>query len=363
MKNSSKTKAELIKELELSRKMVVALQKSANHESDIASQYLDIAGVIFVAINTDGEVTLINKKGCDVLGYDEQDIIGKNWFESFVPENIREVIIPISKKLLSGEIEPVEYFENIILTSSGEERIIAWHNTILKDKAGNIKGHLSSGEDITDRKRAEEEIKASLKEKDVLLKEIHHRVKNNLQVVSSILSIQSGYIEDKALKGIFQESQDRIKSMALVHEQLYHSEDLSSISSAIYLNSLLDNICHSYAHSCNSIKLKTDIEDINIDVDCAMLLGLLLNELCTNTIKYAFADKSNGELKVEFKLSENDTFRLIVIDNGVGLPEGFDIDKAESMGFLLIKSMVSQLEGTMEIGDGPGMKFSLTFPM
>ena len=130
-------------------------------ERDKAQKYLDIAGVILIAINRDGNVTLINKKGCDILGYDEREIIGMNWFDNFIPERLRDIIKPVSEKLLAGKIEPAEYFENPVLTRKGEERLIAWHNTILRDEKGTIVGHLSSGEDITERKRAEEALRNS----------------------------------------------------------------------------------------------------------------------------------------------------------------------------------------------------------
>jgi PAS domain S-box-containing protein len=121
-----------------------------------AKKYLDVAGVMFVAINTKGEVTLVNRKACKVMGYEQTEILGRNWFDNFLPERLREELRPVAQELLAGEMETVEYFENPVLTKSGEERIIAWHNTILKDEYGNITGTLSSGEDITQRKQAEE---------------------------------------------------------------------------------------------------------------------------------------------------------------------------------------------------------------
>lgn len=132
-------------------------------EKESAQRYLDLAGVIFLAINTEGEVTLINQKGCDVLGYDHEDIIGKNWFDNFIPKWLRENLIPVSKQLLNGDVGPVEYYENPILTKTGQERLIAWHNTILRDAGGNITGHLSSGEDITDKKLLEAKLKQAQK--------------------------------------------------------------------------------------------------------------------------------------------------------------------------------------------------------
>ena len=127
-------------------------------ERNKAQQYLNIAGVIIVAINEKGVVSLINKKGCDVLGYREDEIIGKNWFDHFIPKRLKKKIIPVSKSILAGDMEQAEYFENPILTKSGEERLIAWHNTMLKNEHGEIYGHLSSGEDVTDRRIAEESL-------------------------------------------------------------------------------------------------------------------------------------------------------------------------------------------------------------
>ena len=132
------------------------VEEALQQERDKAQTYLDLAGIMFVAINKEGEVTLINKKGCKILGYNDKDIIGKNWFDNFIPEKLRDVVKHVSKKLLAGELEQAEYSENPVLIRNGEERIIAWHNTILRDKSGNIIGHLSSGEDITDHKKAEE---------------------------------------------------------------------------------------------------------------------------------------------------------------------------------------------------------------
>ena len=150
-----------------SRSMVVDIAERKRaaealwEERSKAQEYLDIAGVVFVAIDVRGEVTLINQKGCEILGYKQEEIIGKNWFDNFLPERISGEVKSVFQKLMAGEVEPVEYFENLVLTKSDEERTIAWHNTVLRDEAGNITSTLSSGEDITERKRAEEALRES----------------------------------------------------------------------------------------------------------------------------------------------------------------------------------------------------------
>ena len=215
--------------------------------------------------------------------------------------------------------------------------------------------------EVKHREEAEKQIKVSLKEKDILLKEVHHRVKNNLQVVSSILNLQSAHIEDKKLKGIFQESQDRIRSMALVHDQLYQTKDISNISFPKYLRTLVGNIFASYTLSPSQVDLKIDVKDINFDIDTSIVLGIIVNELCTNALKHAFPDGRKGELKIDFKRSDNENYLLTVSDNGAGLSEDLDMDKTNSMGFLLIKSMLKQLDGKLEIDRSSGTSFRITF--
>lgn len=214
--------------------------------------------------------------------------------------------------------------------------------------------------EISERKRAEELISTSLKEKEVLLKEIHHRVKNNLQVVSSILNIQSSYIDDMKLQQIFKESQNRIKSMALVHEMLYQSRNLSSINFSEYVQNLLSNVFKSYNSS--GVRLKLNIADIPVSIDSSILLGLILNELCTNALKHGFPDGGPGEIKIGLNRSDKENLILVIENNGTNLPEQFDIKKTSSMGLLLVKSMVDQLEGSIEVDTSSDTAFKIIFP-
>ena len=175
-------------------------EEALRKERDIAQQYLDLAGVMFVAINTKGEVTLINKKGCEILGYSEEEIVGKNWFDNFLPKRLLDQVKPVSEKLLAGELETTEYFENPILTKQGEEKLVAWHNILLKDETGNIIGHLSSGEDITERKQAEEKA-------EKLMHDIGERYKElNLLYKVSGYSTESGL----SLEDVLQKTVDSI---------------------------------------------------------------------------------------------------------------------------------------------------------
>ena len=337
-------------------------EEALRKEKDRAQNYLDIAGVIFVAIKSDGEVTLINKKGCEILGYDESEIIGKNWFENFLPERIRTEITPVSKKLLSDEIEAAEYYENPILTSRGQERLIAWHNSALRDDGGNIIGHLSSGEDISERRLAEDQIKASLDEKEVLLKEIHHRVKNNMQVITSLLSLQSDIIKDQQHADMFRESQERIRAMALIHEKLYRSRDLARVDFNEYIKSLVNGLFRSHGIDTGRIVMKVKVEDVSLGIDHAIPCGLVINELVSNALKYAFPEDRKGEISVTLRSISEDEIELRVSDDGVGIPEDMDIGSTDSLGLELVTILTEdQLEGKINLDRTGGTTFRILF--
>jgi two-component sensor histidine kinase len=215
--------------------------------------------------------------------------------------------------------------------------------------------------EIAERKRAEEQIKASLGEKEVLLKEIHHRVKNNLQVVSSMLQLQSRNIKDKEMVEMFQESRNRVRSMALVHERLYQSRDLARIDFAKYIQSLANYLCRSYGVNTNVIQLKTDLHAVFLGVDTAIPCGLILNELVSNCLKHAFPDGREGEIRIELRSDGNGKFTLMVSDNGVGLPKDLDFRNTKSLGLQLVNTLVNQLEGTIELDRRGGTAFKITF--
>jgi two-component sensor histidine kinase len=215
--------------------------------------------------------------------------------------------------------------------------------------------------EIAERKRAEEQIKASLGEKEVLLKEIHHRVKNNLQVVSSMLHLQSRSVNDEETTEMFQESRNRVRSMALVHERLYQSKDLARVDFAKYIRGLANYLCRSYGVNTNVIQLRTNLHDVFLGVDTAIPCGLILNELVSNCLKHAFPDGREGEIRIELRSDGNDKFTLMVSDNGVGLLEDLDFRDTKSLGLQLVNTLVNQLEGTIELDRRGGTAFKITF--
>ncbi len=214
---------------------------------------------------------------------------------------------------------------------------------------------------VTERRRAREQLRASLEEKEVMLKEIHHRVKNNLQVISSLLNLQSRYMEAKPPQEILRESRDRIRSMALIHDKLYRSKNLSRIDFAEYVRSLAADLFRSYGVNGNTVQLRVNIQDVLINVDAATTCGLIINELVSNSLKHAFPAGRKGEITIDLCSESDGKLRLSIADNGIGLPRGFDFKNTESLGLKLVRILTDQLRGSVELDSSSGAQFNIVF--
>jgi len=506
-------------------------------QKDLAQKYLDIAGVMFVAIGRDQRVTLVNRKACEALGYPAENIQGANWFDMFIPERLREDVRSVFNSMMRGEVTAAEYFENTVLTASGEERLIAWHNTILKDASGAITGTLSSGEDITERRKSEEDLHGqlalnmalagisgsiisrsfsvtetaymvleyarllsdseygfvseidkdtgdniahavvkmadgwpfaenenavifgkdgdglypglwghalntrrefftndpgnhpasggggvhpaitrflsvpvmyggsligqialanslkeysledlrtarrlasiyamaivrfrdermlvkSLEEKTVLIKELHHRVKNNMQVVSSLISLQAQRIDNEKYRSIFMESSNRIQAMAMVHEKMYNSGDVAQIDFSRYVREIAERLLYSFSREPEQVTLDVEVRDIFLGLDEAIPCGIILNELITNAFKHAFRDGRRGRLSISFVKLDDGRRRLGVHDDGPGIPEDVIGSAEKSLGMQIVSALTRQLDGTISISSSNGTRVELVF--
>lgn len=215
-------------------------------------------------------------------------------------------------------------------------------------------------EEIRARKETEKLVRASLKEKEVMLQEIHHRVKNNLQVISSLLNLQSGYTKDEETQNLFRECQHRVRSMSLLHERLYRSSDLSRVNMHEYTQSLVNSLLHSYSFS-EAITTELDIDDIQLTIDSAVPCGLIINELVTNAIQHAFTGRISGHMCVSM-VNDHNEIVLSVVDDGIGLPKNFNPNESQSLGITLVDTLVHQLSGKLEIISDGGATFKITFP-
>ncbi len=268
-----------------------------------------------------------------------------------------------AEKKLQKSVKSCEGFE-IDLRMKTKSGKWLWVSTrgkaVEKDLDGSATRMVGTLNDITTRIIAEKKINNSLKEKEMLLKEIHHRVKNNLMIISSLLNLQSRQIKDKVSKDIFKESQNRARSMALIHERLYQSTDLKRIDFGDYIESLSKELFHTYAGDLGRIELKINVEDIFLDINTAIPLGLIVNELITNSLKHAFPDGKMGEINIDFHPLD-DHYEFSVKDNGIGFPKDLDFHNTNSMGMQMVTSLTDQIDGEIELNRSVGTEFKITF--
>lgn len=316
-------------------------------------------GDMLIVTNASFEIQLINRSISETLQYQKKDLVGKQiWSiirDQYV-QNLKETIIN-SKQIRS--------FEARFKTIKGKEIPVIISFSRLKEKSSEEAGMVFVASNITAQKEAEEMLNRSLKEKEVLLAEIHHRVKNNLAVISGLLEMQVWNLPDDDRSVVaLKESQLRIHSIALVHELLYQSESLSEIKLDEYINKLLMAIEQTHQNKDKVIKVITSLETVRLTIQKAIPVSLLLNELVVNSYKHGFNGKSEGEIEVI--LSENkDNVELIIQDNGVGLPVDFEPEKQTTLGMTLIKTLVQQIGARLQVdnrGEGmSGSKFIIHF--
>ena len=215
-------------------------------------------------------------------------------------------------------------------------------------------------DNITERKRAENMLKDSLAEKELLLKEVHHRVKNNLQTISTLLYLQSFNFTDENLIKVFRDSQDRIKSIALIHENLFRSEDLGKVDFDEYVRQLITHLSKSYGDLWEKLTLKVNLNTAFLTIDTALPCGMIINELVSNSLKYAFTDDIRGEICIDL-ISEDDDFKLVVSDNGVGISGDLDIKNSKTLGLQLVDALVKQIDGRMSLDMINGTRYEIHF--
>ncbi|MCX6290884.1 MAG: PAS domain-containing protein [Bacteroidetes bacterium] len=301
-----------------------------------------------------GKIYWVNDAFSRIIG-SGNEIIGKNVSEIQVYQNVREVIAEAVREKRS------KIFESNIHSAHNPDLWISSTLTPIFDERNNLKELVFVDTDITASKILENKIKASLHDKDILLKEIHHRVKNNLQIIISLLNLQSGYIKDEQTLKAVKDGQNRVRSMALVHEKFYQADELTEINFREYVEKLNQFLFQSYGDKTDRVKLVIEADDVAFDMDTAMPCGLLINEIVSNSLKYAFPGDRTGEIKIELKKLPEQKIRMSISDDGAGLPENFDVEHAESLGMQLITALANQLDGELQVSREKGTKFSVFF--
>jgi PAS domain S-box-containing protein len=287
-------------------------------------------------------------------------LVGKKCYEAY---HLRDKVCDICPTRKTIETAEAAY-EVVPKTGSGGGQT-GWMDLfsfpLIDKNTGQMKGIIEYVRDITERKKAEDSLQSSLREKDVLLREVHHRVKNNMQVISSLLNLQSRHVQDPLVLEMFKESQRRIRSMALIHERLYQSSDFSHIEFAKYLRNLATHLFHSYQVDASRVKLKVEAEEIHLNINTAIPCGLIVNELISNALKHGFPESRAGELAIDLRREAGDGYRLSVRDDGVGFPTGIDYRRTETLGMQIVNTLVSQIDATIELARDKGTEFIIHF--
>jgi len=310
-------------------------------------------------MDSEGKITYANKLTLDTFGYSNNEILkGNVRLDDVAVKSELEVSKKIFSEILEGNICTEE---RTFIRKDGSRFIGEIHFSLIYEveKVTGVRGVIR---DITERKAVEEQIKASLKEKEVLLREIHHRVKNNLQVVSSMLNLHIRITKEKATVDVLSESRNRIEVMALIHSQLYESNNLSEINMKRFVDKLFRQLLQSYSVQDIKITPVVCVFDHPFPISIATPVGLIINELLSNVLKHAFNERKEGKIEFILNESEKGKINLVVSDDGVGLPEGFDINATKTLGLRLVKILVeNQLQGTLEIISNKGTTFNIEF--
>ena len=318
---------------------------------------VETANESICVFDAEAKLVFVNSRGAEMLGYTPNDMLGRSIYE-FVDIEYHDLL---NRNVLLGKRGINEQHDYKLRRRDGGFIWVIATSSSLINSSGKRIGSIAMLTDITDRKLADEQLKVSLKEKEALIKEVHHRVKNNLQIITSLLNLQSNGIEDARYIDLLRDSQNRIKSMALVHELLYKSKDLSNISIAEYLEGLTKNLERSYSHSGN-LFLRVEIDNIFMDVDRAVPVGIIVTELVSNAFKYAFPGGRPGEIWVRLHRDEvTSSIVLSVSDDGAGLPADFEARKNGSLGVQLVELLARQIDGTLEINRADHTMFIIRF--
>ena len=309
-------------------------------------------------LERNGAILDVNNAIINLMGLSKNELIGKNFSDInlITPEDI-EFYLNRFNNLISGEV--INPFESRFIDRNGDIHWILAHLTTVMSN-NNIFYILGIATDITEQKRAENEIISSLNEKNILLQEVHHRVKNNMQIISSLLNLQTQYVEDEEAIDVLKESQNRVKSMAMIHEKLYQSEDLTNINFVNYIQSLVSNLFYSYNIVDSKIKPVLKVENLSLNIETAVPCGLIISELVSNSLKYAFPQDMNGEIFVSLKFVDG-KYEMIIQDNGIGMSKDIDFNNLETLGLLLVSSLIEQLDGEMTINRKKGTEYRIRF--
>jgi PAS domain S-box-containing protein len=343
------------------RKQTEAALSAAKQQLDA---HMDNSPLAVIEWGPDMRLTRWSHEAERMFGWKAEEVLGKRMeeFGWIYTEDVAHVA-GVPADLRTGA-NPTRFSLNRNFTKDGAVLWCEWYNSSLPDESGELRSILSLVLDITERRRADEKLKEALHEKEVLLKEVHHRVKNNMQVLSSLVSLQSDGVEDPATRDLLGDFRDQVRTMALVHESLYQSESLAHINFAEYASGLTAYLARAHGHENSAVRLTLDVEPVSLPIESAVPCGLILNELVTNAYKHAFRDRPAGEIVVRLRADSAGRVSLAVRDDGKGMPADLDWRHAPSLGLRLVQMLTRQVRGAVEWRqpEGGGTEFVVEFP-
>jgi PAS domain S-box-containing protein len=309
----------------------------------------------------EGNLIYVSPRTLELHGYEYSDeLLGESAFKFIHPDDHEIALKNLQKTLEDGFTRNLEY---TMIKKDGSIFTGLLSAALIKDSMGQPKSFIATVRDISERKIVEEQIIESLEEKEVLIREIHHRVKNNIQVITSMLNLHTGHVTDKQYIESIKEIQNRIRTMALIHEKLYKSKDLAHIDTFEYIKDVVNSLFRVYGININMVKPNISVDNISLNIDLGIPCGLIINELVSNSLKHAFSDGGEGKILIDIKPldSNGEKISLTVSDNGSGFPENIDYKNTETLGLQLVNTLVDQLDGTIELNTNGKTEFNIVF--
>jgi PAS domain S-box-containing protein len=318
----------------------------------------------YIEYDLDFTIVYWNPSAERIFGYSKEEMLGKG-LDAMLPPELLDPVSTVFKQMMEGTLDDINGIKNINknITKSGKQIICEWYNKCLTDKSGTVLGIIALVNDITERKAVEDQLVRSLDEKQVLIKEVHHRVKNNMAIISSFISLQSMNIKDDSIQSMLQSTENRVSAMALIHEYLYKSENLKDINVKKYIDELIKMLLSSYDYCESDLSTKVEIVQLKLELDMLIPLGMLINEIISNALKHAFNDIESPELFISLNRNNQNGIFLTIRDNGIGIPHEDELLESDSIGFLLINSLVDQIHGKLTICRDSGTEYVITIPV
>jgi two-component sensor histidine kinase/PAS domain-containing protein len=345
-------------ELELQNEELQGALRELDESRGEYFELYDLAPVAYFTLDSYNMIEKVNLTGADLLKLNRNDVLRKR-FASFVKSDCQNAFYEHLDRLRRDKTR--QCCELLLVVKGGAELWARLDSIAVPDREGKGEKIRTTITDLTQSK-LNEALQQSIKEKEALLREVHHRVKNNMQIISSLLNLQANRVQSPDLKAAFQESQNRVRAMAMIHETLYRSKTLSEINLRSYIQKLAHNLLYTYTTSPARVTMNVNAKDVILDIDQVIPCGLVVNELIANSLKHAFPDGRKGEISLDIHTDVKGDVVLVYSDDGVGLPEGLDIEKTKSLGLsLVVNLMTKQLGAEMELSRDNGLHYTFTF--